>query len=194
MYQLKSLFEGAPDSPGYAQGFLSLVARMLERVDAAAVANLAGLVEEAGSAGRTIYTLGNGGSAAVASHFVNDMGVNSWVAGKRGFRVCSLADNVASVTAVANDVSFEEIFRRQLACGMTSGDLVIALSVSGNSPNVIRAVEYANEAGGVTVGLCGFDGGRLARIAQHAVVIPSSKDEYGPVEDAFSVVFHAVSS
>jgi D-sedoheptulose 7-phosphate isomerase len=68
------------------------------------------------------------------------------------------------------------------------------LSVSGNSPNVLRAVEYANGAGGTTVGLCGFDGGNLAKLAQHVILVPSSKDEYGPVEDAFSVVFHAVSS
>lgn len=193
MYRLKSLYEAAPDSPSYARGFLGLVARMVERIDAAAVANIAGLVDDAGAAGRTIYTLGNGGSAAVASHFVNDLGVNSWVDGKPGFRVCSLSDNIASVTAVANDAGFEEVFRRQLACNMKPGDVVIALSVSGNSPNVIRAVEYANEAGGVTIGLSGFDGGRLAKVAQHSVVIPSSQDEYGPVEDAFSVVFHAVS-
>jgi D-sedoheptulose 7-phosphate isomerase len=194
MHQLKSLFLAAPDAAAYMRGSFQLIGRMLASLDEATVANLATLVEQTGAAGRTIYTLGNGGSAVVASHFVNDMGVNSWVEARPGFRVISLADSAASITAVANDVGLEEIFSRQLECGLVAGDLVIALSVSGNSPNVLRAVEFANGAGGVTVGLSGFDGGRLAKLARHAIVIPSSSDEYGPVEDAFSVIFHAVSS
>jgi D-sedoheptulose 7-phosphate isomerase len=194
MYELKSLFLTTPDATGYVRGSLDIMGRILTELDAAKIAHLAELTEATGVSGRTIFTLGNGGSAVVASHFVNDMGVNSWVDGKPGFRVTSLADSAASITAVANDASFEEIFRRQLQCSMVQGDLVIGLSVSGNSPNVLRAVEYANGAGGTTVGLCGFDGGKLAKLAQHVILVPSSKDEYGPVEDAFSVVFHAVSS
>jgi D-sedoheptulose 7-phosphate isomerase len=167
---------------------------MLGRLQAGKVAMLADLVEATGQAGRTIYTLGNGGSAVVASHFVNDMGVNSWVPGKHGLRVSSLVDSVASITAVGNDARFEEVFRRQLECNLVPDDLVIALSVSGNSPNVLGAVEFANEAGGITVGMSGFDGGRLAQLARHTIVVPSSSDEYGPVEDALSIIFHAVSS
>ena len=99
-----------------------------------------------------------------------------------------------SVTALANDASYEEIFSIQLAANMRPGDVVMALSVSGSSPNVVRAVEYANEHGGYTIGCCGFDGGKLAKISKLPIVIPSTKDEYGPVEDMFSVIMHIIQS
>lgn len=194
MHKLRSLFDAAGSAQSYLGDYVKNAAALLSRVDPAAMARVAQAIEDCGAAGRTIYPFGNGGSSIVASHFVNDMGVNSWVAGARGFRVCCLADNVASMTAVANDVGFEEIFRRQLQSMMVPGDLVLALSVSGNSPNVLAAIEYAKGAGGVTVGLCGFDGGRLAGLVDHAILVPTSADEYGPAEDAFSIVLHAISS
>ena len=190
---LKAMYQGSNTAPEYMRRFTSHMARVVEAMDAEAIAALAGAVEAASDAGRTIFVMANGGSAAVASHFVNDMGVNSLVKGRRGFRVVSLTDNVEGVTAVANDAGYENVFLFQLQCMMEPGDLVIGLSVSGNSENVIRAIEYANANGAVSVGLCGFDGGRLATSARTVLHFPSSKDEYGPVEDAFSVVFHAVS-
>jgi D-sedoheptulose 7-phosphate isomerase len=193
MYRLKELHESSPDASAYAAGFLRLTGKILESLDPNAVASMVEVIETAGAAGRTIFTVGNGGSAAVASHFVNDMGVNNYVEGKQQYRVCCLADNVASTMAVANDLSYDEVFRQQLRCSMVAGDVVIAMSVSGNSENVNRAVEFANEAGGTTVGLCGFDGGRLSKLAHHVIQVKSSRDEYGPVEDVFSVICHAVS-
>lgn len=193
MYRLKELFGQASTPSSYMAGFLGLMSDLARRLDPEAIARVAEIVEEAGRNGRTIYTIGNGGSAVVASHFVNDMGVNTMVNGEPGFRVCCLADNVASVTAVANDASFEEIFRYQVRCAVAPGDVLIAMSVSGNSENVVRAVEAANEVGVSTVGFCGFDGGRLADTARHVVHVESTKDEYGPVEDAFSIICHAVS-
>lgn len=191
--RLKALFAAGGSASSYMKGFTTLFSEMVAAMPADALADLAQRVERASDEGRTIFVMANGGSAAVASHFVNDMSVNAIVAGKRGFRVLSLTDNVESVTAVANDAGFENIFLFQLQCMMAPGDLVIALSVSGNSENVMRAVEYANANGAHTVGICGFDGGRLAKGAKTVIHFPSSRDEYGPVEDAFSVVFHAVS-
>jgi len=193
MYRLKELYEKAPDATGYAEGFLRLASEMMASLDSNAVAKVAETIEKAGASERTIYTIGNGGSAAVASHFVNDMGVNCYVDGTTQFRVVCLADNIASMMAVANDLSYEDIFRRQLECTMVQGDVLIAMSVSGNSENVIRAVEYANDNGAETIGLCGFSGGRLAEIAQQVIKVGSTEDEYGPVEDAFSVICHSVS-
>jgi D-sedoheptulose 7-phosphate isomerase len=169
------------------------MARLVEAMDADAIATIAELVERAAEDGKSVFVMANGGSAAVASHFVNDMGVNSIVARKKGFRVISLTDNVESVTAVANDAGYDNIFLYQLQCMMEPGDLVIGLSVSGNSENIVRAIEHANANGAHSVGLCGFDGGRLAKAATTVMHFPSTRDEYGPVEDAFSVVFHAVS-
>ena len=194
MYRLKEHFDAADSAPDYVARVAGLMAGLVRGLDAGAVGNVIEIVERAVAEGRSIVTFGNGGSAVVASHFVNDLGVNSLVDGKPGCRVYCLADNAASVTAVANDVSYEDVFRRQLQCHMGPGDVVVAMSVSGNSENVVRAVQFANEQGGITVGFCGFDGGRLARAAQQVVHVKATGDEYGPVEDMFSIVCHLVSS
>jgi D-sedoheptulose 7-phosphate isomerase len=98
------------------------------------------------------------------------------------------------VTAIANDDGYEQLFVQQLAVLMRPGDLVVAISASGNSPNVLRAVEYANANGAATIGLTGFDGGKLKGLARHAVHVPTAKGEYGPVEDAHMVLDHLVAS
>jgi D-sedoheptulose 7-phosphate isomerase len=106
--------------------------------------------------------------------------------------VMSLADSGPAVTALGNDVCFEEIFAEQLRAWMRPGDLLIVMSCSGNSPNVLRAVEQARQCGGKTAGVVGFDGGKLRDLVDLPIHIESGCDEYGPVEDAFSVVMHAV--
>lgn len=192
--KLKALFERSSDAASYVWSAGERMSELIRQLDHVAIGKVVNVVAEAGAAGRSVFTIGNGGSAAVASHFVNDMGVNSWVAGQPGIHVQCLCDNFASVTAVANDVSFEDVFRRQLECSLRAADVLIAMSVSGNSENIVRAVEYASEIDAVTVGMCGFDGGRLAQVAEHIVHVPSTPDEYGPVEDAFSIVCHMISS
>jgi D-sedoheptulose 7-phosphate isomerase len=194
MNQLKQAFEESSTASDYMSRVSGRMGELLRALDHEAVAEVAEIVDHAAENGRSIFVVGNGGSAAVASHFVNDMGVNSLVDGQVGYRVYSLTDNMSSLTAVANDASYEEVFKRQLQCSLEAGDVVIAMSVSGNSENVIRAVEYANDAGGYTIGFCGFDGGRLSKSAKHVVHIPSTLDEYGPVEDMFSIICHLVSS
>jgi len=150
------------------------------------------LTEEAVADDKTIFVMANGGSGAVANHWANDLGPNSVVPGQPGIRIVSLCENPGSITAVGNDVSFDDIFKVQLQSFMRPGDLVIALSVSGNSPNIISGMDYAREAGAVTVGISGMDGGALAGKCDHAIVVPSTRDEYGPAEDAFSVIMHVV--
>ena len=132
--------------------------------------------------------MGNGGSAASASHWVNDL--TRWRA--KPFRAISLVDNAAIVTAYANDEGFEHIFRMQLQNLMTPGDAVVAISASGNSPNLVSALDYANAVGGVTIGLTGFSGGALREIANSGVHVPSEIGEYGPVEDAHMILGHLV--
>jgi D-sedoheptulose 7-phosphate isomerase len=131
------------------------------------------LVQGAFEAGRQIITCGNGGSAYAASHFVMEWNKMVTLATGKKFRGISLCDNLGMVTAFANDVSFEEIFAGQLRAILEPGDLVIGLSASGNSANVIKAVEYANRAGAETLAIVGYDGGRLKQVAAHSVWVPS---------------------
>ena len=114
--------------------------------------------------GRTIFIIGNGGSAATASHMANDLNKGATVSGQRRFRALALTDNVPLITAWANDTRYELIFVEQMANYLRPGDVLVAISGSGNSPNIIAAVEWARREGAVTVGLTGGNGGRLRRI------------------------------
>lgn len=168
--------------------------RVIQIVDVGAVSELIHWIEEACDKGKQIFLMGNGGSSAVASHIVADLAPNTLMEGRPAFRVICLSDNVESITAIANDSGYENIFAYQLRCHLQPGDLVIALSVSGNSENVIRGVKLAHHMGAHTVGLTGFDGGRLRRLCGLSIHLPSSQDEYGPVEDLFSCIGHIVTT
>ena len=131
------------------------------------------LVRRAFDTGTQIITCGNGGSAYAASHYITDWNKMVNLATGRKFRGISLCDNIGIVTAFANDVSYEDVFAGQLRAILDAGDLVIAVSGSGNSRNVVKAVEYANQAGAETLAVVGYDGGTLKTIAKHSVWVPS---------------------
>src|SRR6266540_4315964 len=137
---------------------------------------------------RQIFVFGNGGSAANASHFATDLGKGSSDKLGKRFRVVSLNDNVSWMTALGNDYSYEDVFVRQLMNYGKPGDLVFALSVSGNSPNVVRGVEWAKKNGLRTIALVGGKKGRLAELADIVLVIQSP--HYGRVEDAQMGICH----
>lgn len=189
---LDDIYKAATSAESYVVRYKDHFAELVRGMDTAAVAGLIELVERAGAEDKTIFLIANGGSAAVGSHWVNDLGPNSVIEGKPGFRVMSLVDNPFSLTAVANDASFEEIFSIQLKAAMRPGDVVIAMSVSGNSPNLVKGVEYAKENGAHTVACTGMKGGRLAELCDLVIHCDSTTDEYGPVEDMFSVYMHIV--
>jgi D-sedoheptulose 7-phosphate isomerase len=137
---------------------------------------------------RQVFAIGNGGSASNASHFATDLGKGaSDKLGKR-FRVLSLTDNIAWITALGNDYSYDEIYSRQLENFAKAGDLVIAISVSGNSPNLVKAVEWANANGLETASLVGAKRGRLAEISQQVLVTEDT--HYGRVEDVQMHILH----
>lgn len=138
----------------------------------------------------TIILFGNGGSAATASHFACDLSKWTSRSDRRRMRALALTDNVPLMTAYANDQAYADIFVAQLVALYRPGDLVFAISGSGNSPNVLRPVQWAQEQGAVTVGLCGFDGGKLQGLVQHAVRVNSYL--MPQVEDAHSVICHAL--
>jgi D-sedoheptulose 7-phosphate isomerase len=160
-------------------------------MDVTAIGAFAEALLDAREREATVYFIGNGGSAATASHFANDLAIGTRTTG-RPFRVVSLVDNVPMLTAVANDFGYAEIFLRQLQVLLRPGDVLVAISASGNSPNLLNAVEFANGIGATTIGLTGFDGGRLRQLAHLVVHVPTSAGEYGPVEDAHMVLDHLV--
>ena len=175
---------------GTADAYLSRLTDVLLRLDREQIDNGIRLVAEAWQSGRQIITLGNGGSSLTALHFINDWNKSVFMSTGQPFRGRSLVDNVGLVMAYGNDNSFADIFFEQLKNVLVEGDLVIAISGSGNSENVIRAIQYANDHGGVTLGLCGYRGGRLRQLAQH--VIWANIDDMQLAEDAHFIFGHMV--
>jgi len=131
-----------------------------------------------------IYLIGNGGSASTCSHFANDLT-------KYGYKAISLTDNAAIITRIANDISYEDIFKEQLKVLFAYGDVLIAISASGNSPNLLKAVEYANTLG-LTIALVGFDGGQLSKMCKVVVHTPTEIGEYEKAENLHLEACHAV--
>lgn len=193
MNRLDELYREHPTPAAYARGYLDYLAEILARLDEAEIAAFVEELLAARERSARIYFLGNGGSAATASHFVNDIaiGSKSW---ERPFHATCLSDNAAVLTAIANDSGYEHVFTDQLRTQMHPGELVVAISVSGNSPNVVAAVEYAREHGARTVGLTGFDGGRLRELADVTVHVQTNQGEYAPAEDVHMVLDHLVGS
>ncbi|MBD5548881.1 MAG: SIS domain-containing protein [Lachnospiraceae bacterium] len=145
--------------------YLKLEKETIEKVDVDAINAAMNLIMEAYEGRRTLYIMGNGGSSATASHYQNDFnkGLSEYLENK--FRFQCLNDNIATVMAIANDIGFEEVFRFQLQGKLEPGDIVIAISGSGNSKNIINAVEYAKEHGNKIIGMTGFDGGMLKELS-----------------------------
>lgn len=146
---------------------------LVEKIDRALLQASIEVVQSTFESGKKIITCGNGGSASTASHYITDWNKMVNLATGRKFRGVSLSDNMGLVTAYGNDLSYDEVFSGQLAAIGDEGDLLIAISGSGNSPNVLRAVEYANKYGLNTLGIVGYDGGKLLPMVKHAFLVPS---------------------
>lgn len=140
----------------------------------------------------TAYVIGNGGSASTASHMMNDLNKWTTMEGKRRFRAVALTDNVPLITALGNDLDYSDVFSEQLKNLLRPSDCVIALSGSGNSPNIVKAIEFARSVGARTIGLCGRPGGKLATLADMRVIIPA--DRIGQQEDGHLVLNHAIAT
>jgi D-sedoheptulose 7-phosphate isomerase len=170
--------------------YLQDLSELLDRVDPQEVQALLDAILEAYHNERFVFVIGNGGSAANASHLCEDLGKGTLrdFEGQKRLKVMSLTDNVPYILAWANDEGYERIFVEQLKNFAQPGALLIAISGSGNSANVLRAVEYANAHGMATFGVTGFDGGQLKRIAQKSFHVPSHN--MGTVEAVHDVVFH----
>ncbi|MCP4977332.1 MAG: SIS domain-containing protein [Maribacter sp.] len=140
---------------------------------------------------KQIFIMGNGGSASTASHFACDLGKGTIVEGKKRLRVLSINDNMALVTALSNDINYEEIFKEQLESLVNPGDVVIAITASGDSPNILKAIECAKKNNAITIGLIGFEGSRLKPKVDESIVVNS--ENYGQIEDIHLVLVHMIS-
>jgi D-sedoheptulose 7-phosphate isomerase len=173
------------------QDIRSYLDRLLKTLDGMPVDDIARLSEmlyRAYSDEKQVFILGNGGSASTASHMAADLGKNTIGPNMRRFRIMSLNDNIPLLTALSNDLGYENMFAEQLQNLIQSGDVLIVISGSGNSPNVLKAMEYAQGRSAQVAALLGFGGGRAAELSDLNVVIDS--DDYGVVEDAHLIVNH----
>lgn len=174
----------------WLQEYIAAQHRALDSVPLDAIAQATETVRTAWREDRQIFAIGNGGSAASASHFATDLGKGASDKHARRFRVSSLNDNVPWLTALANDYSYEDVFLRQLQNYARAGDVLLAASVSGNSPNLVKAFTWAKEHGLRTIALVGAKRGALAGLAEQAIVVDDT--HYGRVEDVHMHLFHMI--
>lgn len=174
----------------YSKNYFRYLAEILDGIDVAEIDAVAKAMIEAREQRRMIFIIGNGGSTSTASHMANDLAIGSRLS-ERPFRTMSLCDNNSILTAIGNDFGYDEIFTRQLAYQAQPGDLLLAISASGNSPNLVHAFDWAKQHGLITIALTSFvSGGKLREMADLGVHVPTDPAEYGPAEDAHLILNH----
>ena len=174
----------------YIQCYLEDLSQTLNRLPEDRIDQIVQILHEARLNNRQVFIMGNGGSASTASHFVCDLGKNTRIKGMPNFRVMGLTDNMAIFSALANDEGYDNVFSQQLASFVCPGDVVIGISASGNSPNVLNAVQLAKGMGAITIGFTGFDGGRLSPMVDFPVRVDSYLIEH--VEDIHLMLEHLI--
>ena len=191
---LKQRYINEIDKSNFITNYFDYLTKLLSSLDTRIIEEVIDVFMAAAEQENTIYFIGNGGSAATASHFANDLGFGIRAEGVKPLKAVSLSDNSAVITALANDEGYDQIFVRQLENLLKVGDVVVAMSVSGNSPNILEAVKYAQNIGALTIGFTGFEGGFLESMVDLSLHIPTLKGEYGPVEDIFMILDHVIYS
>lgn len=174
----------------FSETYFQSVGSVLRRLPFALIDQVTEALWQAYLRGSTVFVFGNGGSAALASHCACDLGKGTAVNGNRRFRVLALTDNVPLMTAWANDARYDDIFAEQLTPFIQKSDVALAISGSGNSPNVLNGLEVAKNAGAFTIGLTGFQGGRMQALCDLCVIVPS--DNMQIIEDLHVSVNHAI--
>jgi D-sedoheptulose 7-phosphate isomerase len=172
------------------KSYFAQLAETLEKIDIQAIDQLIGMLLKVRDNENTIFIFGNGGSAATASHIAGDFLKGISYGLEKGFRVLCLSDNTPGMMAISNDLGYDEIFAEQLKVFLKKDDLVIGISGSGNSANVVKAMDYAGKKGARTVALCGYKGGRIKEMADLVVHVPIQDMEI--TEDVHIAIFHAI--
>jgi len=179
------------DPVTFAEDYVKYLQTVLGRINTAEIGRFIETLLDARHRGATVFFIGNGGSAATSSHFANDLayGTNEY---EQPFRIISLTDNVPVLTALGNDYGYEDIFVRQLRVLGRKGDVVVGISASGNSANLIKAFDHAKQVGIKTIAITAFDGGKMKTMADEGIHVPTESKEYGPAEDAHMVLDHLI--
>lgn len=172
--------------------YVAEIKKTLDNLPWEAIHDTVSLLHYAWLTGKQVFIMGNGGSAATASHMACDLGKNTVILGRPRFRVMALTDNIPLLSAYANDHGYENVFVEQLVNWVRQGDIVIGISTSGNSPNVLKAIKLAREVRAITVGWTGYDGGMLAKMVDVAVVVPNHCVEQ--IEDIHLMLGHLVTT
>ena len=192
MNNLEKAYKRVNSIGQFSREYFLYLSKVLESIDEDEINKLGDLFESAREGGNTIFVAGNGGSSTTATTMANDIGFD--ILKKTGidkaFRVLSLSDNNAVITAIANDVGYENIFINQLKIHYRSGDSIILISASGSSPNILKAAEWVKDKGGAIIGFLGFTGGKLIDLCDVKIHVQSEPGEYGPVEDAHLIMNH----
>lgn len=176
------------------EAYMKIFNTLIEGIDLASIERATNIVRRARDVGGVVYIAGNGGSAATATHLANDLGKATKVSGMRPIRALSMSDNISWLTALGNDEGYDRVFSGQLENFAKPDDVLIVISTSGNSANLIKAVELAKEHGVVSIGVLGFEGGKLKDMVDECIWLPSPVGAYGPVESAHSVVVDLINA
>ena len=177
----------------FSSNYLSYLKKLIDDLCIENISAFIKLILDTRDRNKTIYFIGNGGSASTASHFVNDISLGSRQF-EKPFRAISLCDNQSVITAIANDDGYENIFLQQLQTQAKTGDVLVSISASGNSENIIKAVNWAKKNKLSTVGLSAFDGGMLSELVDLNIHVPTKIGEYGPAEDLHMVICGLIGS
>ena len=178
----------------FSKKYLSRLTSALDRIDYNVVGEIIEALEKSAADKSRIFIIGNGGSSATASHMVNDLGVGLKRREIINFDIASLNDNAPVVSAIANDVGYESIFSMQMKGLSSKNDIIIAISCSGDSPNIVKAVDYAKEIGCTIIGLSGFEGGYLRKVSDISFHVDAPEGDYGLVEDVHMILDHIIYS
>jgi len=194
MNNIDRLCRNSRSAGAFSHGYFNYLKQVLDSITPESIDKLVKEFENARETGNTIFVAGNGGSATTATSMANDIGFD--IIKKCGtdkpFRVFALTDNTSVITAIANDVGYENVFLNQLKIHYRQGDRLLAISASGNSPNVVNAAEWVQKQRGRVISFVGFTGGQLKEISDVVVHVKSETGEYGPVEDAHLVINHVL--
>ncbi len=185
------------DIKEFSKNYFTELKKIVDKFDLEKIQKITEVIFDAHKNDKQIFILGNGGSASTASHFACDLGKgtvkNVYDDREKRFRVISLTDNTATLLALGNDLSFEDIFSQQLNNLINKDDVVIGISASGNSPNIIKAIQYAKKCGAQNIGFLGFKtGGKLAKLVDYEIIVQD--EHYGRIEDVHLILEHLITS
>jgi D-sedoheptulose 7-phosphate isomerase len=182
----------SPNLGRFVLDYLTRLSALIELIPIERIEAVGEVVYGAYRHDKQLFIVGNGGSASTASHMAADLSKNTITANRPRFRVMSLNDNIPLLTALANDAGYDRIFSEQLVNLIRPGDVLLVISGSGNSPNVVNALNYAQDRGATTIAFLGFDGGAALPLADEYVLVPD--DDYGRIEDVHLILNHALTA